>query len=179
MPIEPVPTNASLTLVRTIMDRLSDTQCTALHSWAARLLEIRSSTAPRALKARHAIAATLEAQVVWPVIRSIASQLKDFVWNDRGWPARLALAAGGAAVAAVGGQGAGIAALGGAIGLPLWMVFGAGGAFAGMLVEELGKARVAPAEGPSAGAEPEEADWEFLNEGRPLPFPHGGRIGDG
>jgi hypothetical protein len=39
------------------------------------------------------------------------------------------------------GQGAGIAALGGAIGLPLWVVFGAGGAFLGVLIEEIRKSR--------------------------------------
>lgn len=34
------------------------------------------------------------------------------------------------------GQGAGIAALGGAIGVPLWVVFGAGGAFVGVFIDE-------------------------------------------
>jgi len=38
-----------------------------------------------------------------------------------------------------GGAGAGIAALGTAAGVPLWIVFGAGGAFAGMLADEIQK----------------------------------------
>ena len=40
-------------------------------------------------------------------------------------------------IALFGGQGAGIAALGAAIGVPLWVVFGAGAAFAGVLYEEI------------------------------------------
>ena len=53
--------------------------------------------------------------------------------------AGLKLGLGGAAVglAVFGGQGAGIAALGTAIGVPLWVVFGAGAAFLGVLYEEI------------------------------------------
>jgi len=36
-------------------------------------------------------------------------------------------------------SGAGLAAFGTAIGLPLWIVLGAGGAFAGMIVDEVSK----------------------------------------
>ena len=38
-----------------------------------------------------------------------------------------------------GGSGAGIAALGGAIGLPLFLLTGAGGALVGMIIERLDK----------------------------------------
>jgi hypothetical protein len=40
-----------------------------------------------------------------------------------------------AGVALFGGKAAGIAALGTAIAVPLWIVLGAGGAFAGVLIE--------------------------------------------
>jgi hypothetical protein len=49
----------------------------------------------------------------------------------------LGLGAVVATVATVGGAGAGIAALGGAIGVPLWVLFGAGAAFAGAIVDEV------------------------------------------
>jgi hypothetical protein len=67
----------------------------------------------------------------------IAKSLKTAAWDKRGLPARLALSAAIAGVLFFGGQGAGIAALGSAIGLPLWVVFGAGGAFLGVLYEEI------------------------------------------
>lgn len=67
----------------------------------------------------------------------VATSLKQFAWDDRGIKARLALAGAIAGAVLFGGQGAGIAALGTAIGVPLWVVFGAGAAFLGVLYEEL------------------------------------------
>ena len=40
-------------------------------------------------------------------------------------------------IAAFGAQGAGVAALGTAIGVPLWVISGAGASLAGVLLEEL------------------------------------------
>ena len=67
----------------------------------------------------------------------VARSFKALAWDNRGLAARLAL--GGAIVGVVffGGQGAGIAALGTAIGVPLWVVFGAGSAFLGVLYDEI------------------------------------------
>lgn len=67
----------------------------------------------------------------------VASALKQIAWDERGLKARLALSGAVAGVVLFGGQGAGIAALGTAIGVPLWVVFGAGAAFIGALYEEL------------------------------------------
>lgn len=67
----------------------------------------------------------------------IAAALKDLAWDNRGLPARLGISAAILTAIAFGGQGAGIAALGTAIGVPLWLVFGAGAAFAGELYERL------------------------------------------
>lgn len=60
-------------------------------------------------------------------------------WDERSWMARLGLP--GILIGAVvfGGEGAGIAAFGGAIGVPLWIVLGGGGAFAGRLLEEINR----------------------------------------
>lgn len=59
------------------------------------------------------------------------------MWDERGTKGRLSLIGVGIGATVFGGHGAGIAALGTAIGVPLWVVLGAGGAFTGMLVEEL------------------------------------------
>ncbi len=96
-----------------------------------RLLEIRDSDKSVTEKLTEATSLALE-------------QIKKFAWDDRGLVGRAAL--GGAVAGAVlfGGQGAGIAALGTAIGVPLWVVFGAGAAFAGVLYEEITGARPNP-----------------------------------
>ena len=54
-------------------------------------------------------------------------------------PARLGISAAALGLLFFSGQAAGIAAMGGAIGVPLWIVFGAGGTFAGVLIDEIKK----------------------------------------
>lgn len=61
--------------------------------------------------------------------------LKELGWDNRGLSGRLGIATAIATVVVFGGQGAGIAALGTAIGVPLWVVFGAGAAFLGEVYE--------------------------------------------
>lgn len=69
---------------------------------------------------------------------------------DRGLKSKWGLSAAGAAAVAFGTQGAGIAALGGAIRVPLWLVFGAGGAFLAMLYQELQAKIGSPSQAQSA-----------------------------
>ena len=109
----------------------------ALRSWIERLLALKASNLPTAQKAKRAITLTAESKVVVPSVKIIARETKRLAWDERGLKGRLGL--GGAAIGAAmfGGQGAGIAALGTAIGVPLWVVFGAGAAFAGVLYEEI------------------------------------------
>lgn len=109
----------------------------ALRIWIERLLALKATDLPATQKAKKAISLTAESKVVLPTVKIIARETKRLAWDERGLTARLGL--GGAAVGAAlfGGQGAGIAALGTAIGVPLWVVFGAGAAFVGVLYEEI------------------------------------------
>lgn len=61
--------------------------------------------------------------------------LKELGWDNRGWAGRLGIGTAIATAVLLGGQSAGIAALGTAIGVPLWVVFGAGAAFLGEIIE--------------------------------------------
>lgn len=101
------------------------------------LLGIRNSNLPTVQKGKAAIRLTAQQRVIWPVIRLLAAEVKRIGWDERSMKARLGLA--GATIGAMffGGQSAGIAALGTAIGVPLWVVLGAGATFAGVLIEEL------------------------------------------
>ncbi len=78
-----------------------------------------------------------------PVVKTLLiqamKQIKTKAWDERGWPARLALAGLTAGVGGVGLEGAGIAAMGGAIGLPLFLRTSAGGALLGSIIQELEK----------------------------------------
>ncbi len=64
-----------------------------------------------------------------------AEALKELGWDNRGWAGRLGIATAIATAVLLGGQSAGVAALGTAIGVPLWVIFGAGAAFLGEIIE--------------------------------------------
>jgi hypothetical protein len=59
-------------------------------------------------------------------MKRAAKELKRVGWDKRSWKARLGMGAVIATLMTVGNAGAGIAALGTAIGVPLWIVIGAG-----------------------------------------------------
>lgn len=146
-------------------------------AWAARLLEVRESDASAIEKARRALALTGRAKILRPALQSLASALKDTIWSDRSWSARLGFGAATVTALATGGKWAGIVALGTGVGLPLWMVLGAGGSFAGMLIDEFlpsgtPRGRAAPHSGDlppllEGEMEIEEAEWALLQEALP------------
>lgn len=115
----------------------TDVERAALMHWARQLLEIRDSDLPATKKASEALRLTARSKVIWPSAKIIGREVKRHAWDERSLKGRMGLGAAGIGAAIFGGQGAGIAALGTAIGVPLWVVLGAGGAFAGMLIEEL------------------------------------------
>lgn len=121
-----------------IVPTLSEEEHKSLLVWSYGLLEIRNNSALTVTqKSKAAIQLTAQQKIVWPVVRSLAAEVKQVTWDERSTKSRLGLT--GAVVGAIffGGQSAGIAALGTAIGVPLWVVIGAGGTFAGVLIEEL------------------------------------------
>ena len=109
----------------------------ALAKWAEGLIAIRSSNAGALVKGKEAVQLTLRSEVVWPLVKMLGKELKRVGWNERGYKSRGLLVGAGLGLVLFGGQGAGIAALGTAIGVPLWIVLGAGGAFVGTLLEEV------------------------------------------
>jgi|GEM_PF-1066204 len=168
-------------VARRVVTALDAQQREDLLSWAKSLVALRQSSVGRLAKARSAVALTVKSGVAVKVVQITARRAKAIAWTDRSWAVRLGgIAAVGTATVA-GGQGAGIAALGGAIGVPLWMVLGAGGAFAGVLIEELERARGGgdgePEQSSSHAIEAiPEVEYEVIeehlpNERPPLPPP--------
>jgi hypothetical protein len=108
----------------------------ALSAWATQLLDIRANTRSPVQRAWQAIRLTSTTAIVWPTVKIVARELKLHGWDDRSWAARFGITGAALGLAVFGGQAAGVAALGTAIGVPLWVVVGSGGAFAGVLIEE-------------------------------------------
>lgn len=116
----------------------------ALRIWIEGLLALKATNLPAVQKAKRAISLTASSKVVLPTVKIIARETKRLAWDERGLKGRLGIGGAAVGVALFGGQGAGIAALGTAIGVPLWVVFGAGAAFAGVLYEEITGKRPSP-----------------------------------
>jgi hypothetical protein len=127
-------------LAITIAATATELERTALEKWANDLLRIRDCDIDTLEKAKQAIELTLDAEVVWPAVTILGSEIKRVGWDERSLPARLGLSGVALAATVFSGKAAGIAALGTAVGVPLWVVFGAGGTFIGVLIDEISKA---------------------------------------
>lgn len=133
-----------------------------LLTWAEGMAAISSSQARPWIKARRAVALTHNSGIALRVATHVATSLHAVTWKDRSWAARLGLSGATAAALASAGQGAGIAALGTAVGVPLWLVLGAGGTFLGTLIDELRKLT-----NTTEASSIIEAEWEF-DDGEPM-----------
>jgi len=120
-----------------IADNASPDERIALRVWASKLLDIRHGNLSALQKAKAGIATTIASKVIWPTLKIVARKTKDIGWDSRSRTARLGIGGVAAGIALFGGQSAGIAALGTAIGVPLWVVLGAGASFANVLIEEV------------------------------------------
>ncbi len=108
-----------------------------LSKWAEELLALKELNTGKLEKAKKAISLTLQSKAAISAAKIITRKLKKVAWDDRSTAARFGLGGAAAGLAFFGGQGAGIAALGTAVGVPLWVVLGAGSSMAGILLEEL------------------------------------------
>lgn len=133
--------NKQALVAKKIVESATPEEQLELFSWAGDLLEIRHSNLSARRKATEALKLTCRRKVVWPLVKRSSKELKRVGWDQRSWKARLGIGAAVGTLVAVGNAGAGIAALGGAIGVPLWIVIGAGGTFAGVLIEEVATKR--------------------------------------
>lgn len=125
------------------------TEADALRDWARLLIDLKNEKMSATEKARKAISLTASSKVILPAMKIISVQAKKYGWDNRTSTQRLGIAAAAGAFAVFPGANAGIAALGGAVGVPLWMVFGGGSMFLKVLYDELMKRPDAPASGGS------------------------------
>lgn len=108
-----------------------------LSEWIEQLLLIKNSELSKLQKSKKALKVTLSKESIFPLIKLIYKFFKKHVWDNRDKKSRLGIFGIGVGMTFFAGQGAGIAALGGAIGVPLWIIFGAGATFAGFILEEI------------------------------------------
>ena len=133
----PIPKDQQKELAIYIANLATPQEKEALAIWINKLLEIKRSDVSLLEQAKNAVSLTAQSSVVVPTLKIIAREGKRLAWDDRGLQGKMGLGGAALGLALFGTQGAGIAALGTAIGVPLWVVFGAGAAFLGVLYEEI------------------------------------------
>jgi predicted RNase H-like nuclease len=126
-----------ISVARYIATRAGPVERLALIGWAQGMLQIRETNLPLPTKAKKAVRLTLRSEVMAAILKVYGAPLKKLAWDDRSWPMRIGTITAAATAGVASSEGAGIAALGGAIGVPLWVVLGAGGTFASVLIQEL------------------------------------------
>ena len=128
-------------VARAVVSELDPAQREILADYTNKLILLRETDLPTQTKVLDSIDLTADRQVLGVLTKGSGRLLAKHAWKDRSWAARIGLSAAAIASILTAGQGAGIALLGTAIGVPLWVVFGAGGAFAGVLLDEIERAR--------------------------------------
>lgn len=122
-----------------IVESASTSDRQLLIDWVTQLLILKDAPIGQLEKAQKAIAITASSNAAVAAAKIVAGYVKRVAWDERGPAARFGLGGAALGLAVFGSQGAGIAALGTAVGVPLWVVLGAGGSMAGALLEELNR----------------------------------------
>lgn len=115
----------------------SDRQVVAI--WLEKLLQISKMHVSKFEKGKKALLLTKDSKVAKPITTIMITELKRIGWDERSWASRLALSGVIVSLLAFASEEAGIAVFGTAIGVPLWIVLGSGGAFAGAIIDEIKK----------------------------------------
>jgi hypothetical protein len=126
-------------LAITIVQSASPSDQILLQQWITQLLVLKDAPIGKLEKAKKAIAITASSKAAIVAAKIVTRHVKRVAWDERSTAARFGLGGAALGLAAFGSQGAGIAALGTAVGVPLWVVSGAGASLAGVLLEELNR----------------------------------------
>ncbi|MFB1485987.1 MULTISPECIES: hypothetical protein [unclassified Thiocapsa] len=132
-------TAAQPAIVQAVL-RLPPAEQQRLLGWSRGLGEIRYGTLRGLKKAAAILALTRDQKAAWPLLKMLSLAVKHILWDARSWTVRLGVGSVIATFVAAENGGAGIVTLGGGIGLPLWMLIGAGGVLIGQLADKI-KAR--------------------------------------
>ena len=124
-------------IAKSIAENTPPAEREALKIWLNELLNIRKADIPAHTKAKKALSISTKNEVLVPLIKVISRELKRYLWDKQKKPMKFGIVGAGVGVALFGSASAGVAALGSAIGVPLWIVLGAGATFARMLYDEL------------------------------------------
>ena len=120
-----------------IVEKMTNAEKVVLAEWLENLLRIRELNIPKHSKILAIAKASSKSRILIPLAKQVFRQLQQMLWTKRSGNAKAFIAGAGISLAMFGSSAAGLAAFGTAIGLPLWIVFGAGASLANMLYSEI------------------------------------------
>jgi hypothetical protein len=126
---------------RKMLLHLNASEIDQIECWLKGLLFIRDSEDNYKSKLNKTIEFTKINSPLKPIVKLFAKTCKEHLWDKRGLATRYGGMAMAGSLLFFGPQGAGLAAFGTAIGIPLFIVFGAGGVFAGVVLEEIARSK--------------------------------------
>jgi hypothetical protein len=127
-------------IAKKLIDEMTLDEQDTLRSWADEACVIRNDDSlSKTEKVKKLTKITNENKITIKFFKAFFKAVKKHTWDERGWPARMALA-GLTVGAAIGGtKMAGIASAGIGIGVPVFILSSAGGALLGTIIEEIKK----------------------------------------
>lgn len=131
------PQSKERQLAITIVKTASPSDRILLQQWITQLLVLKDAPIGKLEKAKQAIAVTASSRAAITAAKIVAKHIRRVAWDERSTAARFGMGGVALGMAAFGSQGAGVAALGTAVGVPLWVISGAGASMAGVLLDEL------------------------------------------
>jgi hypothetical protein len=126
-------------LVAEELSKLPEEQRQLVLVWSQRALHITENQSLTVTQKARELQKLETAPFIKIMLERMFNVSKAKLWDERSWPARLALGGLAVGVAAAGTEAAGIAAFGTAIGVKVYLLTSAGGALLGTIVQELRK----------------------------------------
>lgn len=127
-------------LAKKLIEDMPQEDKNALRSWADDAYVIRNDnnlSKPEKLKKLALI--TKDNKVTIKFLQSVGKLIKKHTWDERKWPARMALVGLTLGGAVAGSKFAGVASAGMGVGVPVFLLSSAGGALLGTIIQETKK----------------------------------------
>lgn len=125
-------------LAKQLIEEMNEEEKRELRNWADDAYIIRNdSTLSNKEKLLKLTTITNKNKVALKFFKSFFKLIKKHTWDNRGWPARMALAGLTLGTAIAGTKMAGVASAGLGIGVPVYVLSSAGGALIGTIIQEI------------------------------------------
>lgn len=127
-------------LAKKLINEMSEEDQEELRTWADEAYIIRNDESiNKKEKLKRIKSITNESKVTIKFFKVFFKFIKKHTWDERGWPARMALIGLTVGTAASGSKMAGIASAGIGIAVPVYVLSSAGGALIGTILQEIQK----------------------------------------